>query len=128
MLLEQLAGTRRAVAEREQEQFAGDELVTALERFLFGCLQQPAQVGADLHLVLDLHLGQVVDGFLRRGLQRAHIGAGTLQQRARAVVLLQQGQQQVQGVDIGMVVAQRKRLGFRQGFLEFCRQFVNTHG
>jgi hypothetical protein len=36
----------------------GDELVAALDGFLLGGLQQLAQLGAALHLLLPLHLGR----------------------------------------------------------------------
>jgi hypothetical protein len=57
-----------------------------------------------------------------------HIAAGALQQRARAVVLAQHGHQQVQRVDGGLISTERQGLRVGQGFLEFGRQFVNSHG
>jgi hypothetical protein len=115
-------------ASGQQEQLAGDELVVALDGFLLGGLQQLGQVGADLHLVVALHLGQLLDGGVGGLAQAGHIGAGTLEQRARAVVLGQHGGQQVHGFDVGVVVAQGQRLGVAQGFLELGGEFVLSHG
>ena len=106
----------------------GDELVVALDGFLLGRLQQLAEFGADLHLVMALHLRQLLDGRFG-GLQQAgHVGAGALEQRARAVVLAQHGDQQVDRLDVGVVVAQGERLGVGEGFLEFGGEFVLAHG
>ena len=57
-----------------------------------------------------------------------HVGAGTLQERARTVVLAQQCHEQVQGFDVGLVTAQGQRLRVGQGFLELGCQFVDSHG
>lgn len=95
--------------------------------FSVACSSRP-RLGADLHLVLALHLGQALDGVLRRRLQGGHVGAGTLRQRARALLLPQHGGQQVHGFDIGVVIAQRERLRVGEGFLELGGEFVETHG
>ena len=130
-MLEQGTGTRgRAcgIGQRQQKQLAGDELVTALESFFLRGLQQARQLGAHLHIALLLHARQIGHGLFGQVLELLHIAAGTLQQRARAVVLAQHGHQQVQGVDSGLIRTERQRLRIGQGFLEFGRQFVNSHG
>ena len=128
MLLGDLGGLGVAVGQRQHKQFAGDELVTALDGFLFRGLHQLAQLGADGDLVVALDLGQLLDGvFHGRGHGR-HIRAGALQQGLGAVVLAQHGGQQVQGVDVGVVVTQGQGLGVGQGFLEFGGELVDAHG
>jgi hypothetical protein len=122
----QIADLGLAVGQRQQEQLAGDELVAALDGFLFGGLQQLGQLGADLHLLLALHLRQRLMAASPRQ-QAGHIDARALQQGFRAVVLAQHGRQQVDGLDVGVVVAQRKRSGRRQGFLELGGEFVESH-
>jgi hypothetical protein len=62
VFLRDLADVGLAVGHGQQEEFAGDELVIALDGFLLGGLQQLAQLGADLHDVVALHLGQLLDG------------------------------------------------------------------
>ena len=122
------ADVELAVAQGQQEQFAGNELVAALDRFLFGRLQQADHVAPDLDLLLSLHLGQALERRLGRGEQARHVDAGTLQQGGRAVLLAQHGEQHMGRLDIGMVLAQRQCLGVAQGFLKFGGEFVDTHG
>ena len=43
-------------------------------------------------------------------------------------VLLEHGHQQVDGLDVGVVMAQRNALGVAQGFLKLGGEFVETHG
>ena len=57
-----------------------------------------------------------------------HIDTGALQQGARAVLLAQHGHQDVLGLDVGVVIAESKRLRLGQRFLEFGCQFVKSHG
>jgi hypothetical protein len=117
-------GLALGVGQRQQEHLAGDELVAALDALLLGGLQQLHQVGAGLHLLLALHLRQALDGGIRRLGQRRHVDAGARQQRARAVFLQQHGRQQVLGLDVGVVMAQRQRLGVGEGLLELGGEFV----
>ena len=56
-----------------------------------------------------------------------HVDARALQQRLRAIGLAQQGQQQVGRLDVGVVGAQRQRLGLAQGFVELGGEFVESH-
>ncbi len=127
ILFGQLGGLGVAIGQGQQEQFAGDELVAALQGFFFGGLQQLAQIGANLHLVVPLHLGQLLHGVFYGGGQGGHIHPGALQQGFRPLVLAQHGRQQVQRVDVGMVVAQRQGLGIGEGFLKLGGEFVDTH-
>ena len=115
------------IRHRQQKQLAGNELVAALECFLFGGLQQLGQLGVDLHLLLAGHLGQAFDSRVGGCQQTRHIDAGALQQRFRAVGLPEHGHQQVHGLDVGVVLAQRQALRVAQGFLEFGGQFILSH-
>ena len=117
-----------AVDHGQQEQFAGDELVAALDGLFFGGLQHAAQFGSALHLVLALHGRQALHGGFSSGQQAGHIGSRTLQQRPGAVLLAQHGHEHVHRLDVRVVIAQRERLGVAQGFLELGGEFVETHG
>ena len=66
LLAGEVADVGLAVGHGQQEELAGDELVVALDGFLLGRLQQLAQLGADLDLVMALHLRQLLDRALRR--------------------------------------------------------------
>ena len=127
ILFGNFGGLRFAVGQCQQEQLAGDELVTALDGFFLGGLHQLGQILANADLVVALHLRQLLDGIFRRRAHRCHIGTGALQQRLGAIVLAQHGRQQVQGVDVRVVIAQRQALSIGQGFLEFGGELVDTH-
>ena len=126
----QAAGFTLVVADDEQEHLAGDELVTALLRFLVGEIEQVGQIATDLHLaVVAFDFRQALDRLIERGRERLHIGSRLGQQRrGRAVVLPEQGEQQVLRFDHRVVVADRQALGVGQGLLEFGCQFVESHG
>jgi hypothetical protein len=129
MLLCQAPAFALVVAKREQEHLRGDELVASFLRFLVGQIQQIGQIATDLHLAaVSLDLGQTTDGLIERGLERLHIDAGPRQQRrARAVLLLQQGQQQVLRLDHLMVMTDGKTLRIGQSLLKLGSQFVQAH-
>jgi hypothetical protein len=82
-----LAPVALVIAQREQEQFAGNELVTPLESLLLSGLDQGHQVATDLDLLLPLHLRQALHGRLGRAQQAAHIHPSALQQGFGAVLL-----------------------------------------
>jgi hypothetical protein len=67
MLFAAAAGFALVVAQREQEHFAGDELIAAFLRFLVGQVEQIAQVAADLHIAAVPFL---------QGLQNIQINTG----------------------------------------------------
>ena len=116
-----------AVDQRQQKQLTGDVFVTAFDGFFFGRLQHAAQLWPALHLVLAGDVWQALDGSLCRGQQSRHFDACALQQRARAIVLLEHGHQQVHRLDVSVVVAQGQRLRVAQGFLKLGGEFVETH-
>jgi hypothetical protein len=129
VLLGQASALALVVAQREQEHLRSDELVAAFLRFLVGDVEQVAQIAANLHLAaVSFDFRQAGDRLRERRLQRRHVDAGTRQQRrGGAVVLLQQGEQQVLWLDQLVVVADRQTLGIGQRLLELGRQFVETH-
>jgi hypothetical protein len=117
-----------AVGQHQHKQLTGNETVASLDGFFFGRLQQLDQLGPDLHLLLPADLRQALDGGFGRLCQSGHLNARTLQQGTRAVLLTQHGGQHMDGLDVGMVVAQGQTLGVGQGFLEFGGEFVDSHG
>ena len=76
---------------------------------------------------MALHLWQPAHGGLGRSQQRRHVHARALQQGLGALVLAQHGQQHMGGLNEGVVVSQRQRLGFAQRFLKFGGEFVKSH-
>ena len=72
-------------------QFAGNELVAALDGLFFGGLQQLDQIRSWLHLFLSLHVRQTVDGAFGRSQKARDVYTGALQQRTRTVLLLKHG-------------------------------------
>ena len=78
---------------------------------------------------MSLDLWQTSNGLTERSLECLHIGAGLRQQRCRAaIVLLQQGQQQMLRLDHLVVVTDGQALCIGQSLLEFGSKFVKTHG
>ena len=82
----------------------------------------------NLHLVLPLHFRQALHRCLGGLGQSRHVDTRALQQRLRAIGLTQHGQQQVSGLNVSVVSAERQCLGFAQGFLELGGEFVESHG
>ena len=115
----QLAAVGLVFRHGQQDHFAGHELVARLLRFLVGQVQQGHEFAADLHVAARArHLRQAFDRSAQGLGQAAHVDAGPLQERAgAAVVLVQQGRQQVDWFDIGIVVAHGQTLCVGQGFL-----------
>src|SRR5471032_1428880 len=126
----QLAGVGLVLAQRQQHHLARHELVGALLRLLVGQVQHRDELAADLHVAAGAgHFRQALDRRGERLAQATDVDAGTLQQRARAgVVLVQQGGQQVYWFDVLVVVAHGQALRVGQGFLEFGGEFVLPHG
>ena len=86
-----------------------------------------AHVAAQLHLLLALHLGKLLDRGLGAVQQPGDVHAGALQQRLRSPLLVQHGREHVTGLDVGVVAPQGQGLGLAQGFLKFRREFVHAH-
>jgi hypothetical protein len=118
--LEQAAALALVLGQGQQEHLRGDELVAGLLRFLVGDIEQVGQVAADADFAaVAFDLGQALQRLRQRRLQPADIGAGALQQRGgAAVVLVEQGQQQVLRLDELLVVAHGQALGIGKRLLE----------
>ena len=72
--------------------------------------------------------GQAINRLIERRLERLHIHPGLRQQRSRtAIVLLQQGEQQVLRLDHLVVVTDRQALCIGQSLLKFGGKFVEAH-
>ena len=129
VLLQQAAGFALVVQRRQQEQFGGDEGVVALHRLLVGQVQQIVELARDAHLAaLAFDLGQPRQRLGQRRLQRRHLYAGTRQDRRRAgAFLVQQRQQQVLRLDVGMVAADGQALRVGKRLLELGGELVETH-
>ena len=75
------AGLAFVVGHREQEQFAGDELVAALGRFLVGEVEKIVEVARNRNFAaLSLDLGQAPDRLRERGFERRNVDAGAREQ------------------------------------------------
>ncbi len=122
----QPAGIGLVLGQAEQDHFAGDELVAALLRFLVGQVQERGQFAPHLHFAAGAgYLGQALQRALQGIGQAADVDAGALQERpGAAVVLVQQGHQQVDRFDVLVVVADRQALGIGKGFLQLGCQFI----
>ncbi len=107
MLFGETTGLVLVVAQGEQEHLAGDELVAALLRLLVGQVEQVTEIAADLDVAaVAFDLGQAGQGLFQVALEARHIDAGPAEQRTgAAIVLLQQGEQQVLRFDELLVVA-----------------------
>jgi hypothetical protein len=89
VLLEDAARFALVLGGRQQEKLGGDELVAALRGFLVGEVQQVVQVAGDGDLAAGaFHPGKARNGLVHGLAQGAHVGAGALQERDGAAVLL----------------------------------------
>ena len=129
VLLRQTARFAFVIAHSKQEHLAGDELIAALLRFLVGKVEQVGQIAANRHLAaVPFDRGQAINRLIERRLERLHINAGLCQKRSRtAIILLQQGEQQVLRLDHLVVVTDRQALCIGQSLLKFGGKFVEAH-
>jgi len=129
MLARETAGFALVVGDGEQEHFARDVGVVELLRLLVRLVQQACEVAADLHVaVRPPHLRQTRDRVVQRRLQRLDVDAGARQQRTRRAVLLRdEGREEVNGLDVLIVMADGEALRIGQRFLEFSGEFVDSH-
>jgi hypothetical protein len=129
VLLQQAPGFALVVERRQQEQLGGDEGVVALHRLLVGQVQEVVEVARDAHLAaLAFDLGQAAQRLGQRRFQRRHLHAGARQDGRRAAAfLVQQGEQQVLRLDVGMVAADGQALRVGKGLLELGGELVETH-
>jgi len=113
VLLGNAAGFVLVVAQGEQEHLAGDELVATLLRFLVGQIEQVVQVAANGDITaVALDLRQTGQRLFKIALQAGYVNTGARQQRGRsAVILIDQGEQQVLRFDELLVAANGQTLG-----------------
>ena len=130
LLARQLAGVGLVVGQRQQHHFARHELVAALLRFLVGQVQHVHEFAADLGLAAGArHLGQAFERAFQGAGQAVDVHARTLQQRARAaVVLVQQRGQHVDRLDILVIVAYCQALRIGNCFLQLGGHLILAHG
>ncbi len=113
----------------EEEQLGSDVPVATLLRVLVGDIEEIGQVARDVHLARRaLHLGQPVDRLGQGLFQGIWIAAGLRDERSdTAVLLVQEGQQQMLGLDLLVVAPEREALGLGQGLLQLGRELVESH-
>ena len=123
------AGFALVVAQGEQKEFGGDELVAPFGGFLVAEVEQVAQIARGLHFATGtLYLRQALDQRLRLTGERRDIDTGTLKQRTdTAIRLLNHGQQQMCRLDEATVVGECNALGIGQSLLELGGQFIESH-
>ena len=129
MLLQQPAGFALVLGQCQQEQFGGDVLIAAFLRFLVGEVQQIAEIAGNRHLAGGaFDFGQALYCGFESTAQRCDVDTCALQQRSRAAILLcEQGLQQMLRLNIGMIAADRCALRVSEGLLELGGEFVETH-
>ena len=82
-----------------------------------------------MHLAAGaLHAGQAVQRLAQARAQHVAVAAALVEQRAHgAALLVEQREQQVDGLDQLVIAAQGERLRVLQGSREFGREFVLAH-
>jgi hypothetical protein len=123
---------RALVQEGEQQVLDRDVLVLEPAGFPLGGVEQAGQPLGDHHLPGrdpgPGHSGPSAQLALDRAPQQVGVGPGRRQQpRHQALGLVEQGQQQVLAVDLGVAEAQRLGLGVVQGLLRLLGQTVEVH-
>ncbi len=126
-------GAGALLGQGEEEVFHRDVLVLEAPSFAFGRVQQPGQSLGDEHLPRlgawpgDLRPPSQVG--LDRGVQRGGVGADLPDQaRDQPVGSLQQSDQQVLAIDLGVPERGRLGLGGGQRLLGLLGQPVHVHG
>ena len=105
VLFNDFADVLLAVGQCQQKQFAGHKLVPAFEGLLFGRLQQRHHVAPNLHLLMPLHLRQLLHCGICGRQQSCDVHARAPQQGIGTVILAQHGHQHVGWLDVLVVVA-----------------------
>ncbi len=123
-------GVAIARGEAEQQMLRRDVLVLQLICGLEGRFECLAELAPDARLRgAARHARQCGERLVELRFQRIGADAQFLQHRnGGALGLVEQRAQQVQRLDDGVTAARRERLGFRERFLAFDRQFVELHG
>ena len=109
--------------EREQEVLRRDVLVLQLLRLVEGAVEHLRELRADLRLLLRALDARLL-GERRLGLraQRVRVGHELARQ-----LLVEQREQQMLGIELGVAVAARELLRRRDGLLGLDRELVEVH-
>jgi hypothetical protein len=123
-----LAGRAPVLCRRREQVLGGDVLVLEPLRLRLGPFQQLLQPVAEVGLAAALNLGDGAQLVLEPALHLGGAGADALEQGSgHAVLLVEEGEQQVLQVD-GLVLALAGLgLGLLQGFLGLHGQLVGSH-
>ena len=120
-LREQLVA--RDDVEREQEVLRRDVLVLQLLRLVEGAVEHLRELRADLRLLLRALDARLL-GERRLGLRAQRVGVG--HELARQL-LVEQREQQMLGIELGVAVPARELLRCRDGLLGLDRELVEVH-
>ena len=130
-ILEHLACRRARAQHRQDEVLDGDVLVLQARGLLLGVLEQQREPARDAHVTARArprHARPRLERLRDVGADRVDVDVGALEQaRDQAVGLVEQREQQVLDVDLG--VAEAHRLGLRvvDGLLGLLGQPVDVH-
>jgi len=129
VLFQQPSGLALVLGERQHEYLGGDELVTALARFLVGQIEQVGKLARNVDLAaLAFDFRQALDRRLERIAKRRHVHARALQQgNRRAVFLFEQRGQQMLRLYVRIVVADGEALRIGKRLLKLGGKFIETH-
>src|SRR5207244_1100359 len=114
----------------QEEQLRGDVLVAALLRFLVGDVKELSEVARHHYLARGaFHLGQARNGVGKSLLESIRISARLADKPGHSPVLLaEESEQQVLGLDVLVVLAQRIALRLGEGLLQLGSELFETHG
>jgi hypothetical protein len=128
--LEQAAALALVLGQGQQEHLRGDELVAGLLRFLVGDVEQVGQVAADADFAaVAFDFGQALQRLASAAFSPPTLAPARCNSEVgRAVVLVEQGQQQVLRLDELLVVADGQALRVGKRLLELGGKFVEAHG
>jgi hypothetical protein len=118
------------VRESEQEVLRGDVLVGQAGGLLLGLLQHPDELlrGPDVRHGVAAEARQLLDRVAEAGASRCGVLSEALQHRHyNALILFEQGEQQVGGRHLGVGVLGGEPLGGRHGLLRLDREPVLLH-
>jgi hypothetical protein len=106
----------------------GHEVVLQRLRLVLGLAEQLAGSPPQPRLSAAAHLGETLDAFFDRGLQRSQVSPGLLQEGTRdAVLLLEHGSEQVLREQLRVAVAGRNVEGLAERLLALRGHPIRSH-
>jgi hypothetical protein len=130
-ILEHLAGGRARAQHRQDEVLDGDVLVLQARGLLLGVLERQREPARDAHVTARArprHARPRLERLRDVGADRVDVDAGALEQaRDQAVGLVEQREQQVLDVELGVTEAHRLGLRVVDGLLGLLGQTVDVH-